>query len=146
MLLFNAQAVFVPLGICVALPVLIVWIVFRATMNSDNKRAAVLIEAIKANNNVDTADLAKAFQKPRKSEREILNGRLLRGCIWGSLGLIFTICSIIFYPCGIIEDAEEFSTMLLIGLCMMGIGASYLAVYFTSRKNIEAEEKANKEA
>ena len=92
------------------------------------------------------ADLAKAFQKPRKSEREILNGRLLRGCIWGSLGLIFTICSIIFYPCGIIEDADEFSTMLLIGLCMMGIGASYLAVYFTSRKNIEAEEKANKEA
>ena len=46
-------AVLIPIFICVVLPVLIVWIVFRATMNNDNKRAEVLIKAIEANNGID---------------------------------------------------------------------------------------------
>ena len=72
-------AVLIPIFICVVLPVLIVWIVFRAAMNNDNKRAEVLIKAIEANNGIDADRLADALGKPRKTAREILNLRLLLG-------------------------------------------------------------------
>ena len=39
-------AITVPLGICVALPVLIVWLVVRARQNETNRRAEILLKAI----------------------------------------------------------------------------------------------------
>ncbi len=36
----------IPIGVCVVLPIMIVWIVFKAKTNNDNKRADVLIKAI----------------------------------------------------------------------------------------------------
>lgn len=42
----NVVATLVPIFICVVLPVAIVLIVFLAAMNSDNKRAKILIKAI----------------------------------------------------------------------------------------------------
>lgn len=60
----------VPIFICAILPMSIVLIVFLTIMNSDNKRAKVLIKAIEANNNIDTDRLAEALQRPRKSSRE----------------------------------------------------------------------------
>ena len=48
----DLEAILIPLGVCVALPVLIVWLVYRSRTNKDNRRAEVLIEAIKANGGI----------------------------------------------------------------------------------------------
>ncbi|MFH8143630.1 MAG: hypothetical protein K1V88_09435 [Muribaculaceae bacterium] len=129
-------AVLIPIFICVVLPVLIVWIVFRATMNNDNKRAEVLIKAIEANNGIDADRLADALGKPRKTAREILNLRLLRGCIFSLIGLGFFATSILanieeFHPDNIVFP-------MLIGSVPLAIGASYLIVYFVTRKQVNA--------
>lgn len=136
--MYNLVQILVPLGICVALPVLIVWIIFRSSMNSDNQRAAVLIEAIKANNDIDTAELAKALRKPRKSKsaRDILNRRLLNGMIWGSIGLVLTICSTVFYSLEMM-DSDDFMVLLIIGLILLGIGLSFIVVYFVTKKQVK---------
>lgn len=73
------------------LPVAIVLIVYIAAMNSDNKRAKILIKAIEAGNGIDTKLLAEALRKPQKPAREILNLRLLRGCIFGFIGIALII-------------------------------------------------------
>ena len=129
----------VPLGVCVALPVLIVWIVFRNLSNSDNKRAEVLIEAIRANNDIDTETLAKAFSKPRKTPREIMQQRLLRGCSFGLSGLVVSLGVALMLILNVI-DIEEFCTLLIIGLISFSIGVSNLIVYFVTRKQIPATD------
>ena len=127
--------ILVPLGICVALPVLIVWLVTRAYINSDNKRAAVLIEAIKANSGLDSDALIKAFAKPKKNPIELLNARLLRGCMFSLIGLAVTVISIVLLAG---NNNNEVATLLLIaGSVCLSIGVSFLVVYFMTRKQVK---------
>ena len=93
-------ATLVPIFVCVVLPVAIVAIVFAASMNNDNKRAKVLIKAIESNCGIDADKLAEALQKPKKTAREILNLRLLRGCIFSFIGIALCIVGIIPFCMG----------------------------------------------
>ena len=128
--------ILVPIFICVVLPVAIVLIVFLYNMNSDNKRAQVLIKAIEANKDIDTDKLAEAFSKPRRSPREILNLRLLRGSI-------FTLCGLGFVIFGLVGLANDFTIRMepvmipmICGASCLAVGISYLIVYFVTRKQI----------
>ncbi len=79
--------ILVPIFVCVVLPVAIIAIIFGASINSDNKRSKVLIKAIESNCDIDADKLAEALQKPKKTALEILNLRLLRGCIFSLVGI-----------------------------------------------------------
>lgn len=57
----------IPFGVCVVLPIAIVLIVFLTKINSDNKRAQVLIKAIESNNDINTDKLVEAMQNQKKS-------------------------------------------------------------------------------
>ncbi len=126
----------IPIFICVVLPVAIVLIVFIAAMNSDNKRAQVLIKAIEANNAVDADKLAEALQKPRKTAREILNLRLLRGCIFSFIGLALVTVGIANVISGTDFSADPVTVPLLFGGVSIAVGVSFLVVYFVTRKQI----------
>lgn len=130
------EDILVPIFVCVVLPVAIVLIVFLASMNSDNKRAKVLIKAIESNNGIDADRLAEAFKKPVKTAREILNLRLLRGCIFTFIGLALAIFGII--------DSDSSNTIednmgLMLGGISLAIGISYLVVFFVTRRNVNDE-------
>lgn len=122
----------VPLGICVALPVLIVWIIYRASTNGDNKRAEVLIEAIRSNNGIDADRLAEALAKPRKTPAELLNLRLLRGCIFSLIGVAAALYS--WYASCSFPEMNVQNWMWIIAAASLAIGISYLIVYFVSKK------------
>ena len=74
-------SIIVPIGICVVLPVLIVWFVTRARINRDNRRTELLLEAIRRNDHIDPEVLADALSKPECTERDRQHSRLLRGCL-----------------------------------------------------------------
>lgn len=126
----------VPIFICVVLPVSIVLIVFLAAMNSDNKRAKILIKAIEAGNGIDADRLAEALRKPQKSERQILNLRLLRGCIFSFVGLALCIVGIVSLCSGSEFDSDPVTVPLIFGGASFAIGLSYLVVYFVTRKQL----------
>lgn len=131
------EDILVPIFVCVVLPVAIVAIVFAAAINSDNKRANVLIKAIESNCGINADKLAEALQKPKKTARELLNLRLLRGCMFSLIGLALCIVGIVSF-CSGIYDAEESATGLwVIGGALIAIGVSYLVVYFVTRKQIK---------
>lgn len=136
--------ILVPIAVCVVLPVLIVWIIFRAQMNGDNKRAEVLIEAIKSNNSVDTDRLINALDKPRKTSIEILNGRLLRGCILSLVGLLVSVGSVWMKYEGYLIGGD-FSLFLTIGLICLAIGIGFLIVYFVTKKQLPLNTADNQE-
>lgn len=137
-------SILVPLGICVVLPVMIVWLCYRSLSNTENKRAEVLIEAIRANNNIDINALAKSFAKQNKTPREVLNSRLLKGCIWGLIGLVLTLSSI-FMMCFDSIDTDSFEFLIICGLVCIAIGASFLIVYFATRKQLPDSDKTESE-
>jgi len=127
----------VPFSICVVLPVAIVAIVSAAAMNNDNKRAKVLIKAIESNCGINADKLAEALQKPKKSAREILNLRLLRGCIFSFIGLALCIVGIVSLCMGTEFSADPVTVPLVFGGASLAIGLSYLVVYFVTRKQIK---------
>lgn len=129
----------IPIFICVVLPALIVWIVFRASMNNYNKRAEVLIKAIESNNGIDADRLADALAKPRKTAREILNLRLLRGCLFSFIGLGFFATALFANSEGLHPD--NITIPMLAGSVSLAIGVSYLIVYFVTRKQADASSK-----
>lgn len=129
--------ILVPIFVCVVLPIMIVAIVFAASMNHDNKRAQVLIKAIESNCGINADKLAEALQKPKRTARELLNLRLLRGCIFLSVGVVFCIIGITSLCTGTVFSADSVTVPLLFGGALLAIGLSYLVVYFVTRKQIK---------
>jgi len=125
----------VAISICVVLPVLIVLIIFLASVNSDNKRAQVLLKAIETNHDIDADQLAKALQKPQKSRRDILNRRLLRGCILSLMGVVLCIEPLVEVFTSTDDDGPKLD-MFTLGGVLLAIGISYLIVYFVTRKQV----------
>lgn len=128
--------IIIPVAICVILPVLIVWIFFRASMNSENKRAEVLTKAIEANNGFNTEQLIEALGERRRTPLEILNLRLLRGCIFSLIGAGFIITSLVSYANGTEFGADPVTIPMLLGSVSLAVGISYLIVYFVTRKQV----------
>lgn len=128
--------ILVPISICVVLPVAIVLIIFMTAMNSDNKRAKVLIKAIEANNNIDADKLAAALAKPRKTPLEILNKRLLRGCMFTFTGIALIIVALVSLASGTEFANDSVTVPMILGGALLAIGLSYLVVYFVTRKQV----------
>lgn len=126
----------IPISICVVLPVLIVWIVFRASTNKHNKNAEVIIKAIENNSTIDTDKIIEALSHGQKTPIEILNGRLLRGCIFTLIGISAIVVAIISGYMSIPEQIIQFPALIISGLSL-AIGIAYLVVYFVSRKSIK---------
>ncbi len=133
--------ILVPISICVILPVSIVLIVFIAAMNSDNKRANILIKAIESNNGIDADKLAESLQKPKKTEREILNMRLLRGCIFSLVGLALVITGLVNLATGSDFSSDPVSVPVMFGGIAIAVGISYLIVYRVSRRQMTKHDE-----
>lgn len=132
-----ATHVLVPIFVCVVLPVSIVLIVFMAAMNSDNKRAQILIKAIESGNGIDADKLANALQKPKKTARELLNLRLLRGCMFSLIGLALVTIGLTAFSYTASFDEDPVTVPLIFGGSSLAVGLSYLIVYFVTRKQTD---------
>lgn len=136
------EDILVPIFICVVLPVAIVLIVFGSEVLRDRTRAKVLTEAIRANANIDTDKLAEALggdKKKSRTPRELLNLRLLRGCIFALAGVALCLLGLFMYE----DDKEDIFGMLITGGICLAIGVAYLIVYFSSRGQVNAESNCD---
>ncbi len=128
----------IPLGICVVLPVLIVWFFIRAKINDNNNRSEIILKAIEANPNTNVDEMVKSLSSSAttKTPREILNLRLLRGCMFGLIGVIGEVSTMLVYRH---ERMGALILGLISGICL-AIGIAYLIVYFVSKKTIDKNE------
>lgn len=127
-------ALLIPIFVCVVLPVAIVYIVFRASTNRENKRAEIIMKAIEANNDMDINNIVSSLQKPKKNARDVLYQRLLCGCVFTFTGialLVFGIYANYSFP----ELNYQSIAFLVCAVCM-AIGIGYLVTYFVTRKQI----------
>lgn len=135
----DLQNILVPIFICVILPVSIVLICAMSKNASEKQKANILITAIEANNDVDADKLAETLKNPQKTDRRILNARLLRGCIFSFLGiggLIYGIYYQVTDPGSCIQDISY-----LIAVVCIAIGLGFLVTYFVTRKQVNASQE-----
>lgn len=134
--------ILVPIFICAIMPVAIVFIVFWTARNNDNRRADILIKAIESGNNIDADKLAEALRKPQKSPRELVNSRLLRGCIFSLVGIALIAFGIFNFVCGSQFDTDNVSAVFALGGISLAVGISYLFVFRYTKRQLDKSEEA----
>ena len=139
------EEILIPIGVCVVLPVMIVWLVNRTRQNDTNRKTEIILKAIEAGAPID-ANFFKA-QNDTKTVKERLLKRLSGGCIFALIGIACEIIGIInmIKWNGATSNDSSVVPMVIGGICL-AIGISLLIVFFVGRKmlakEIEAEEKA----
>ena len=138
-----------PLGVCVVLPVMIVWLVMRTRQNETNKKTEIMLKAIESGATVDT-EFFKSQQREQKTIKERLLSRLAGGSILSLIGIAFLVLAIVFAnsyaPNGWNFGNSPAPTFAIIGGISLAIGLALFAVFFVGKKimarEMEAEAKA----
>ena len=137
--------ILVSLGICVALPVLIVWLVTRTRQNEINKKTEIMLKAIESGATID-ADFFKDAQKKQKSTKERLLNRLIWGCAASILGVGLAVLGIVLWVNWNGTSSNDSIVPLVFAGIFLAIGIALFIGFFVGRKmlskEMEAEEKA----
>ncbi len=122
---------FVPIGICVVLPIAIVAIIFSVARNKDNKHAQIMLAAIDKDPNLDFEKLAKLFGQSEKTPMSKALANLRNG-------LIFIAIGISLIATNLFNDYDNI-------LCILGCGSLLIGVAFVIMYNIYKKEALRQE-
>ena len=143
LILDFAEDILKPIGICVVLPIIIVWLNMRRKTNETNRRTEVLLAAIEKNPDMDMEDFIRKMNPKTKTTKERLMSRLLWGLVFIAIGTS-TLLSALYQDYQGGAGPDYFPIYSGSG-CLLLIGISFVAVFFISKrmlaKEIEAEEK-----
>ena len=137
----------IPIGICVVLPVMIVWLVMRSRQHEMDRKTEVMLKAIEAGAKID-ADFFRGPQEALTIKERLLK-RLTSACVTSLLGLFMLVGGILY---GVrmgwdLLDGPG-SILAIPGGVLLAIGVALFIVYFVGKKmlakEIEAEERSIK--
>ena len=142
------EDILIPLGICVALPVLIVWLVNRTRQNETNRKTEIALKAIESGATID-ANFFKSTNGEKTIKDRLLK-RLTGACIFTLMGIAFFITGLINRSLvDVVATSKDDIVFPLMGVLLgifLAIGISLFIVFFVGRKmlakEIEAEEKS----
>jgi len=133
----TTNELIVILGICVVLPVLIVWIALRARQHEVNRKADLILKAMEAGIPIDQEFLKPDKKKNRSIKQDLLD-KLTGACVTTLMGTAFLLLNF-FCPGSIMAGSPT------VGGILLAIGMALFISYFVGKnmlaKEIEAEEK-----
>lgn len=133
----TLEDILVSLGVVVALPVLIVSIIFRSVMAADRNRKEIILAALEKNPNLNVEDLVKRMKKSEKLIKEKLLAKLQRGCLCCLMGVAFVL--LYFF----LSVQNEF--LIIAGTALIAIGIAFLVGYFVGRRMLAQEMEAEQQ-
>ena len=140
----GLEDILVPLGICVFLPLMVVWLYIRKKMHSDDMRKEIILAALEKNANIDIEELVKKMNKPEK----LLKEKLLKKLQWGMLTFFLGIGLIGFGLYLELTNAGLYSDVLTYicgGVASFAIGIAFLANYHIGKKMLAKEMEAEEQ-
>lgn len=138
------------IGICVVLPIVIVWLFNRRRTNETNKKAEIILKAIDAGVEVDP-DLLKNDVSQRSVKEGLLN-KFTGAVVTTLMGIVTIAFAVIVISKHGSRVNEEMMVVALVGGLLVAIGLALFGTYLVGKKmfaaEIEAEAKAqnNKQA
>ena len=143
---YVLEDIIATVGICVVLPIVIVWLINRKKTNETNRRAEIMLKAIEAGSTVDL----NLFQEPQKQKsiKEKLLDRLTAAWIATLVGLPIIAFGISMY-CLLDNPSPGVLMIAGIGGIILAIGIALFGVYFAGKKllatELEAEAKSKEQ-
>ena len=143
------EDILIPIGICVVLPVMIVWLINRTSQNETNRKTGIMLKAIESGATID-ADFFKA-QQEQKGPR-IIKERLLRrltgGCVFTLMGVAFALIGLVnrSMMTDICMSNYAFTMPYILGGIFFSIGVALLIVFFVGKKMLAKEMEAEAKA
>ena len=136
--------ILVPIACGCVLPIMIVWLTIRESMNKTNQRTKIVLAAIEKNPDMDIEELMEKISPKKKLLKEKLLSKLLWGSIIGLLGICFLVYGLLVdYRGGM--DTNDLIRIYFAGGILLAVGIAFLVNYRLSKKmlakEIEAEEK-----
>ena len=129
-----------PIFVVVVLPVMVVWLVTRASLKKNEQKMAVLVKAIENGVDIDPALLVSETEGGRNTKMKLVR-KLTTGVICAIIGLAVLICT----QLDAFEGVAGIEMLYIIGGVLIAVGAAYILAFFVGRKylapEIEAEEK-----
>jgi len=121
----NFTAIFIVLGVCVVLPVLIVWIVSMYKNRGLEAKVRLISTAIEKKPDINIDELlADLKSKPQLPVGRMLLSRLLAGSICTLAGIAVAYLGFLL---------EEQPLLQLLGLLCLSIGIGFLINYFVGK-------------
>lgn len=133
----TLEDILVSLGVVVALPVLIVSIIFRSVMAADRNRKEIILAALEKNPNLNVEDLVKRMKKSEKLIKEKLLAKLQRGCLCCLMGVALVL--LYFFP------SVQNEYLIIAGTALIAIGIAFLVGYFVGRRMLAQEMEAEQQ-
>ena len=130
----DIVALFIPIGICVVLPIMIVWLVSRISINKDNRRTETLIEAIKNNANIDADKLIEDLKKDKPTPWQELRKYLRVGSILTLTGIGLGAASFTMN-----DATDEYMLIIVASIICLAIGIGNLITFAFNRTTIDKE-------
>lgn len=132
------------LGICVILPVSIVFLSLRSKMVSEKNRKDIILAALEKDASIDIEELVRKMNTPDR----LLKEKLLKKLLWGMLTFFLGVGLIgfgIYLAVANVGGTDDPQTAICFGLIFVAVGIAFLANYHIGRKmlakEMEAEER-----
>lgn len=141
------MVIIVVIGLCVVLPIMIVWMNNRRKQHEIDKQTEILMAMLEKHPDLDPAEVMKKLNVSSKSHKT-LKQKLLDNVFTGGMMLLMGLAIMIPHLCGLTFFGNK-TNGIFIGGVMVAMGVSFLLYYLVSKKQlsgeIEAEEKQLKE-
>ena len=135
------------IGICVVLPIMIVWLVNKRKSHEIDKQTEILTTMLEKHPDLDPAEVMKKLNVSSKSHQTIKQ-KLLGNLFSGGMMTLMGLAVLIPHLCGLVFFGNK-EKGIYVGGMMLAMGVAFLIYYFVSKKQlsseIEAEEKRLKE-
>lgn len=140
----DIVALFIPIGMTVVLPIMIVWLNIRGKSHQIDKKTEIIVKAIENGQEIDP----ELFSEPKNARfgatKKMLVNRLQLGVIFSLIGIVFILCSL-FDIIAVVTNLQ-----ILFGGILLALGFGFLVAFFVGKRmlavEIAEEEKRIKNA
>lgn len=143
------EDILIPIGICVVLPVMIVWLINRTRQNETNRKTEIMLKAIESGATIN-ADFFRVQQEQKgpRTIKERLLRRLTGGCVFTLMGVAFAVIGLVnrSMMTDIHMSNDAFTMPCILGGIFFSIGVALLIVFFVGKKMLAKEMEAEAKA
>ncbi|MBR4794138.1 MAG: hypothetical protein IK038_10835 [Bacteroidaceae bacterium] len=136
------------IGICVVLPIIVVFLNNRTSQNETNKKTEVLLKSIEAGAKIDPE-----YFNPKQKEKtlkEKLLARLTGACILTTIGIgsFLSRYFLVIWPLMemTVTEVQIYRFLSIVGGIILAVGIGLFISYFVGKRLLAKELKAEEES